>query len=198
MLFQKPIYKTKIKSLTDLSKLPKTYLLPIYYHDLYLLDKVTTHRGSIFLLKDIPSNSYSVHQVKLEIRQYPAWGTSTLIVLDKADSVNGYYVHLHSPCSEHFLFRQEQAPGSLCVHDIFCLTIPPGFYYLYNDVKELVYVFIIDNKKWGQMAQIHEYLWWGHEVIGNNCPHYYKKFHKKTRTFFIWFGPKYAILKMGN
>ena len=29
------------------------------------------------------------------------------------------------------------------------------------------------------MAQIHEYLWWGHEVIGNNCPHYYKNFQKK-------------------
>ena len=40
-----------------------------------------------------------------------------------ADSVNRYNVHLHSPCSEHFLFRQEQAPGSLCVDDIFCPTI---------------------------------------------------------------------------
>ena len=112
-------------------------------------------------MKDIPSNCYSVHQVKLEIRQYPARGTSTLIVLDKADSVNGYYVHLRSPCSEAtFLFRQEQAPGSLRVHDIFCPTLPPGFYCLYNDVKVTGYIFfIIYNKKRGQMAQVHEYLW---------------------------------------
>ena len=130
----------KNKSLTDPSKLPKTYLLPIYCHDLYLSDQVTTHRWSIFLLKHIPSNCYSVHQVKLEIRQYPAWGTSTLIVLDKADSVNGYYVHWRSP-SEFFF------PGSLRVHNIFCPTLPPGFYCLYNDVKVPGYFFYYWQQK---------------------------------------------------